>query len=107
VKIFFDECVPRPLRSLLPEHQIKTAVEMGWGRLKNGELIQRAEENKFEVFVTSDQNLRYQQNIEGRQIAMVILPTNYWPILRSQAAAVATALTNLKPGEYVEVQFQS
>jgi hypothetical protein len=50
VKVFFDECVPRPLRNLLPEHAIQTAQEMGWGRLKNGELIQRAEDSGFEVF---------------------------------------------------------
>jgi hypothetical protein len=104
VKVFFDECVPRPLSRLLPGHEIRTAQEMGWGRLKNGELIRRAEENGFEVFVTSDQNLGYQQNLAHRHIALLVLSTNYWPILQTQTARIETALAALQPGQYVQVQ---
>jgi hypothetical protein len=104
VKVFFDECVPRPLRRLLPGHEILTAQEMGWGRLKNGELIRRAEESGFEVFVTSDQNLGYQQNLSNRSISLLVLSTNYWPTLRPQAARIEAALANLQPGEYLEIQ---
>jgi hypothetical protein len=107
VKVFFDECVPRPLRALLTDHEIKTAQEMNWGRLKNGELIQRAEESGFDVFVTSDQNLRYQQNLGGRRMAMLILSTNYWPTLREQKARIHASLTVLKTGQYLEVTFRS
>jgi hypothetical protein len=100
-----DECVPQPLRNLLPGHDIQTAQEMGWGRLKNGELIRRADESGFEVFVTSDQNLRYQQNLTGRHIALLILSTNYWPTLRDHASKIEAVLTTLHPGQYSEVSF--
>jgi hypothetical protein len=105
VRVFFDECVPRPLRSLLSGHEIQTAQELGWGRLKNGELIRKAEEAGFDIFMTSDQNLRYQQNLTGRKIGLLILSTNYLPILRVQASRVQSALANLKPGQYLEVTF--
>jgi hypothetical protein len=88
---------------LLPEHQIQTAQEMGWGRLKNGELIRRAEEGGFEVFVTSDQNLPYQQNLTGRRIALLVLSTNYWPTLRDRGTMIQAALSTLLAGEYLEV----
>jgi hypothetical protein len=104
VKVFFDECVPRPLRRLLSEHEIQTAQEMGWGRLKNGELLRKAEENAFQVFVTSDQNLRYQQNLEDRQIALLILSTNFWPAIRARVDVIKTALEGLKPSQYLELE---
>jgi hypothetical protein len=105
MKVFFDECVPLPLRTQLPEHEIKTAQEMRWGRLKNGELIRRAEESGFEVFVTSDQNLSYQQNLAGRRIALLVLSTNYWPTLRNQPSKIPAALDAMQPGQYTEVAF--
>jgi hypothetical protein len=104
VKIFFDECVPRPLRRLLPEHDILTAQELGWGRLKNGELLRKAEEEVFQVFVTSDQNLRYQQNLKDRRIALLILSTNFWPDIRARIEAIKTTLETLAPGQYLELK---
>jgi len=92
VRVFSDECVPRPLRNLLTVHEIKTAQEMGWHRMKNGELIRHAEENGFEVFVTSDQNVRYQQNLQGRGIALLVLSTNYWPALENHHELIASTL---------------
>jgi hypothetical protein len=76
---------------------------MGWGRLKNGELIRRAEESGFEVFVTSDHNLSYQQNLTGRRIALLILSTNYWPTLRDNPLKIQAALVAMQPGQYIEV----
>jgi len=67
VRVFFDECVPKPLRRLLVPHDIRTAQDMGWSRMKNGELIRHAETGGFEVFVTADQNLQYQQNLQRPQ----------------------------------------
>jgi hypothetical protein len=78
---------------------------MGWGRLKNGELIQRVEESGFEVFVTCDQNLSYQQNLAGRRIALLVLSTNYWPNLRNQSATIQDALTTIQPSQYLELTF--
>ena len=102
MKVFFDECIPRPLRLLLPGHTIKTAQEMGWGRKKNGELIALAEA-EFEVFLTSDKNLRYQQNLTGRKIALLVLSTNTWSVVRSGVVEIAAALKSLQPGEYREM----
>jgi hypothetical protein len=82
---------------LLIDHEIQTAQEMGWGRLKNGELIRRADEANFEVFVTSDQNL------SDRRIALLILSTNYWPTLRDESERVQAALAEVVPGQYVEL----
>ena len=93
-----------PLRRLLSTHEIFTAQELGWGRLKNGELLRRAEESGFVAFVTSDQNLRYQQNLADRHIALLVLSTNYWPILQGQTARIEAALASLQPGQYLEVQ---
>jgi len=78
---------------------------MGWGRLKNGELISRADKCGFDIFVTSDQSLRYQQNLTNRQMALLILSTNYWPILRDQASKIQAALVDLPPGHYLELFF--
>jgi hypothetical protein len=78
---------------------------MGWGRLKNGELIRRAEESGFGVFVTSDQNVSYQQNLAGRRIALLVLSTNYWPTLREQKTKIQAALAAIKPSQYVELSF--
>lgn len=78
MRVFFDECVPRPLRKLLTAYEIKTAQEMGWGRMKNGELVRQAETGGFGVFVNSDQNLQYQQNLQDRKIALLVLWTNVW-----------------------------
>jgi hypothetical protein len=103
VKVFFDECVPRPLRKLLSGHEIKTAQEMGWGRLKNGALIAEAEQGGFEVFVTSDQNLKYQQNLKRNHIGMLVLSTNFWPALREKHSEIAAALETIRAGEYREL----
>lgn len=103
MKVFFDECVPRPLRKQLAPYEIKTAQEMGWGRLKNGELIRQAEAGGFELFVTSDKNLKYQQNLQGRKIALLVLSTNYWPTLQKHQGLIASALAVIQPGQYLEL----
>lgn len=79
MRLLFDQGTPVPLGKYLPTHQVSTAHELGWGNLKNGELLQQAEEDGFEVLVTTDQNLRYQQNLTGRKIAVVVLTTTSWP----------------------------
>ena len=103
MKVFFDECVPKPLAKLLPGHEVKTAQNLGWGSLKNGELIDRAEEAGFLVFVTGDKNLKYQQNLKRNSIALLILPTNYWPELRKKHSQISMALEAIRPGEYREL----
>jgi hypothetical protein len=103
VKFLFDECVPLPLRDFFTNSEVKTAQEIGWGRLKNGQLLRKAE-GIFNAFITSDQNLKYQQNLIGRQLAILQLPTNHWPTLQPHGAAIAERAKSLKPGDYVEMK---
>ena len=74
MKVLFDECMPQPLRGCLAEFEISTAQEMGWGRVKNGELLKRAE-GVFDILLTADQQLKYQQNLRGRRLAILGLST--------------------------------
>jgi predicted nuclease of predicted toxin-antitoxin system len=81
LRILFDKNVPVGVRRFLFNHQVHTVVEMGWpDQLENGELLKVAEESGFDVLVTSDQNIRYQQNLAGRKLALVVLGSNIWPI---------------------------
>ena len=94
--------MPQPLRRFLAEFEISTAQEMGWGRVKNGELLKRAE-GVFDAFLTADQQLKYQQNLAGRQLAILVLSTNRWPNVKANTAQIIAAIQALKPGDYVEL----
>lgn len=102
MKILFDECMPLPLRRRLAEFDVSTAQEMGWGRVKNGDLLRRAE-GVFDAFLTADQQLKYQQNLSGRQLALLVLSTNRWPKVKAKAPEIISALLALRPGDYVEL----
>ncbi len=104
MKVLLDACVPRPLRKCLPDHTVQTAQEMGWGKLKNGALLQ-AVESQFDAFLTSDRNLKYQQYIAGRKLAILVLPTNDWPTIRLHTDEIAVKVTALKPGDFVELNW--
>jgi hypothetical protein len=102
VKILLDESVPRLLKLRLPRLDISTVQEMGWAGVRNGELLRRAEE-QFEVFVTADQNFRYQQNLSGRKLAILVLPSNQVPLVAKLLPVVETLLTSIQPGTVVDV----
>jgi hypothetical protein len=104
VRILLDQGTPAPLRKVLADHSVATAHEKGWDGLTNGELLAAAEKS-FDVFVTTDQNLRYQQNLTGRQLAILVLPTTSWPRLQPHATAIAAAVVALRPGELQEWSF--
>ena len=95
--------MPEPLAGLLLGHDVKSARVMGWKRYKNGELLQVVEQEGFEVFVTSDKNLRYQQNLEGRKLALLVLSTNLWPVVRRSQAEINAVISCMKIGDYVEL----
>jgi hypothetical protein len=103
VRILLDQGAPAPLRRALTGHSV-TAYEVGWDALSNGELLAAAERS-FDAFVTTDQNLRYQQNLTGRRLAILVLPTTSWPRLRPHAAAIGAAVVSLRPGELQEWSF--
>jgi len=102
MKVLFDQGTPAPLRHALPGHAVSTAYEMGWASLTNGDLLDAAERS-FDVRVTTDQNLPYQQNPAGRQLAVLILPTTSWPVLEKRVLDVEAALGTIAPGSVVRL----
>ena len=102
MRILFDQGTPAPLRDHLPGHKVETAYEKGWSALRNGDLLAKAEA-EFDVLVTTDRNLRHQQNLAERRIAILVLPTTSWPRLQKIAPEIAAAVDSLKPGQYLEV----
>ena len=106
MKILFDQGTPVPLRKLLPDHSIITAYERGWQTLENGDLITTAEADGFEAIVTTDQNLKYQQNLTGRNISIVVLSSTSWPRIRENADAIGVALDDLAPASFVEFEIK-
>lgn len=104
MRILFDQGTPAPLRRALAPHKVSTAFELGWSNLENGDLL-RAAEGRFEVFVTTDQNLRYQQSLAGRQLAILVLPTTNWLEIREHEQAVVAAVNSMGPGEYRELRW--
>jgi len=104
MKILFDHGTPAPLRRALTGHTLSTAYEMGWTELDNGALL-KAAETEFEALITTDQNLRYQQNLTGQRLAILVLPTTSWPKIRAHEAEVVAAVSALRPGDAVELNF--
>ena len=102
-RVLFDQGTPAPLRHSLAEHLVETAFERGWANLKNGELISLAEEAGFTVFVTTDRNLKYQQNLAARSLSIVVLRSTSWPRIQRAIPAVLAAINGATPGGYVEV----
>ena len=107
MKILFDQNTPAPLRQWLPGHEIATAFERGWHTLQNGELLAAAETDGFEVFLTADQNLRYQQNLTGRRIAVAVLMSTDWLLIKEHTPYIARVVEALAPGEIVEILLPS
>jgi hypothetical protein len=102
LKILFDQGTPAPLRHELPGHEVTTAHEAGWAELSNGALLAEAEK-VFEAFVTTDQNLAYQQNLAGRRLAILVLCTTSWPRIKRHVSLVRAAIEQLGEGAYVEL----
>ena len=101
--ILFDNGTPAPLRYALKGHVVVEAIERGWDRLLNGELIAAAEAAGFELLVTTDKNMRYQQDLKGRKIAFVVIGNQQWPTLRRYVGRVVAAVNAATPGSYAEV----
>ena len=102
MKILLDESVPRLLKLRLPQLNISTVQEMGWTGVQNGELLRRAEEH-FDVLITADRNLRYQQNLSERKLALLVLPSNQVPLVTRLVPVIETLLTTIQPGAVVDV----
>jgi hypothetical protein len=103
MRILFDQGTPAPLRAALASHEVTTAYEAGWSRLANGALLQAAEASGFDIMVTTDRNLRYQQNLAGRRLAILVLSTTSWPRIQAALPAIVSAVEASRPGSYAEV----
>ena len=104
MRILFDQGTPAPLRDCLLSHEVSTAFELGWSRLRNGELLDAAEGEGFAVLVTTDSKLKYQQNLGSRRIAIVVLLSTSWPRIEKATTVVASAVAAATPGSYTEVE---
>ena len=102
--VLFDQGTPVLIRAFLTEHQVETAYQRGWDKLKNGDLLRAASDAGFEVFVTPDKNIRYQQNLKNYSIAVVVLGKARWPALKRHISLVVAAVDAAKPGTYCEVE---
>jgi hypothetical protein len=102
VTVLLDESVPRLIKIRLPQFAIKTMQEMGWTGIKNGDLIKHADD-QFDAFITADKNLRYQQNLAERKLAVILLPTNRVPDVIALLPAIELSLKTAKPGAFVEI----
>ena len=106
MRVLFDNSTPRGVRNLLQQqgHSVTEARERAWDRLENGDLLHVAEEGGFDVLVTPDQNIRYQQNLTGRTIALVVLTNSTWRIVRPHLDRIARAVNEATPGSYAVVE---
>jgi hypothetical protein len=104
MRILFDQGTPAPLRHALTGHTVQTAYEKSWTDLGNGALL-RAAEAEFDALVTTDKNIRHQQNLSTTRLAILVLPTTSWPKIRPHQARVAAAVDKLRPGDVVALEF--
>jgi hypothetical protein len=104
MRILFDNGVPRGLARFLSGHSVEEARARGWEELANGELIDAAEGAGFEILVTTDKNIRYQQNLRARKIGLVVLEHSQWPMVRLVADKIVAAVDAAMAGGYVEVE---
>jgi hypothetical protein len=103
--VLFDNGTPRTLaRFLIDRHTITEARARGWEELENGDLLREAEAAGFEVLVTTDKNLSYQQNLKVRKIAIVVLGLGRWSLIRHRVSQVVAAVNAATPGSFTEVE---
>ncbi len=104
MKLLFDQGTPVPLRRFLHPHTADTAAELGWSAIENGELISAAEAAGYDALITTDQNLKYQQNLTTRNIAIIVLKKSSWPRIQKVVDFVTSEIESVKPKEYKEIE---
>jgi len=104
MRILFDNGTPRGVANGLADHTVEECRSHGWDTLRNGELLDAAEAAGFDVLLTTDRNMRYQQNLSNRTIAIVILGKGRWRLIKTRLPEIAAAVAAATPGSVVEVQ---
>ena len=102
--ILFDQGTPRGIARALADHTVKEARAQGWDTLENGELLAAAEAAGFQLFLTTDKNIRYQQNLSNRKIAIVVLGKARWRLIRPKLATILAAVNAASPGSFTVVE---
>jgi hypothetical protein len=102
-RILLDESVPAGMVSILPAHDVRTAPEMGWAGITNGRMLDEAELAGFEIMVTADPNIKAQQRLAGRKIAIVVLTNNHWDTIRAAPNGIRQACDCATAGDYIVV----
>lgn len=103
MKILFDQGTPVPLRKFLSKHDVSTAYEQGWSTLENGDLISEAERSGFNLILTTDKNVKYQQNLSERRIAIIVLIEPSWPKLKRRIEEIAPLIDAVEVNGYLEI----
>jgi hypothetical protein len=103
MRILFDHGTPSGIAGALPGHDITEAIDRGWNRISNGDLLKVAEDAGFDVLLTTDKRIRYQQNLTGRKIAIVVLGNSTWRVVRLYLDRIALVVAETTPGSYAEV----
>jgi glutamate racemase len=106
MRILFDQGTPVTLRRHLHPNPVDKAAEMGWSQLSNGELIATAEREVYNLLRTTDQNLRYKQNLSERKIGIIALTTTSWPRIKRNIENILLALDSLRESNYIEISFE-
>ena len=104
MRILFDHGTPSGIIRSLAGHEVTEAIERGWDRISNGELLTKAEAAGFELLLTTDKRIRYQQNLRGRKIAVVVLGNSAWRVVRKHLSLIIEAVNAATPCSYVEVE---
>ena len=104
MRILFDNGTPRGIANALTDHVVEEARRHGWDTLRNGELLDAAEAAGFEVFLTTDRDIRHQQNLTTRRIAVVVLGKARWKLVKARLSKIAAAVNAATPGSYTEVE---
>jgi hypothetical protein len=104
MKILLDESAPQKLRLLIEGHTVVTVAYQGWSGMKNGALLAVAEEAGYELFITADQEITYQQNLAGRRMALLVLSTNNWDYVKAAIAKIRVTIAGVTPGSYQELE---
>jgi hypothetical protein len=104
MRVLFDQGTPVALKGFLPNHTVRTARQEGWSTLSNGDLLKVAEEADFEVLLTTDNSIGYQQNLKNRRIAIVVLTRNRWSIVQRMSPGIVAAVDASAPGSYVVIE---
>ena len=104
MKLLFDQGTPVPLRRYLHPHEVDTAAERGWSAIGTGDLISAAEADGYDAMITTDQNLKYQQNLEGRTMAIIVLKKTSWPRIQKSVERIVAEIESVVPGDYKEIE---